>query len=318
MSNAVTLMGELTVADKSQAIPTNASLTSRYDDYILTSTIPGQTITLDIVSGNTANYDPVVQIYQLAPGVDVPLSGQAPLVLNDDRFPGNLNPLVTFTGDGVSRYLVRVTSFQPMPDTGFPPVHTLPAAYQLNANVPLGDINVQTVNPSTTTAGNRLVYRFIDWATGAHIYTANQTEIDNMIRNKNQNGPEGTGGFKQEAAPFSSAPDGNLDIIRFLNPNTGTYFYTGSDNSVDIANAHNLGFLNQGLAFKVYNPNISGAIPANAIPIYRFLDLEAPGVVHFYTHDPAERDNLLNNLSFKYRMEGQPGTGIAFYGLPPG
>lgn len=327
MSNAVLLNGELTLSDPVIPIPEQPALTTHFDDYLLTHTIPGQPITIQVTSSNTANFDPVIEVYQLGAGQNTPLPGQRPLAANDDMGFGNLNSLISpfspvdvtlngvpipsgLTGDGVSRYLVRVISFDQLPSVGFPQSRTLPASYQIQANVPLGDIALQpsggggTPNPNTGT----VVHRFYDWMANLHFYTANPAEIAFAQSLPDPDGPAGIHAFRDEGNSFRAPSDGNAAVLRFLNPATGTRFYTSA--ATDINNANSLGFVNEGVAFNSYNFPAPGSIP-----VYRFVDIQrfnqTGEVVHFFTPNESERANVEGVLSQQWRFEG-----VGFYAVP--
>jgi hypothetical protein len=310
MANYVQQTGQLTALDGQLPSPSKPTLTTRYDDYILTSSAFNQAITVRLTSADPGNYDPVLQVYQLASGQDAPLANQSTVAENNDKAPGNRNSEATFNGGGAGiRYLVRVTSFNPMPDTTtFPATGTLPANYFLESSVPLGDITLTAkggVTPGPNGKGTP-VHRFWDGITQVHFYTTNQAEINTAIAQSN---PITGYPKRDEYNSFIAPVDGNADIIRFLNPKTSTYFYTSG--AGDMTNAANLGFVSQGAAFKSFNYPAAGTIP-----VYRFVNQQqilSGNVVHFFTPNEVEKNSVIATLGTTWKYEG-----IGFYAYPLG
>ncbi|RAQ44650.1 nuclease, partial [Arthrospira sp. O9.13F] len=151
MTTAQAVTGQLSATDP--AIPSVhiPALQTRYDDYIIQPTFPAN-VSISVDARDTQQFDPVVKVFQIGPNDTAPLANQNPIAINDDRASGNRNATIapgqiefgvpvlqapsTLRADGVSRYLVRVTSWLPMPDTSGPfPTGELPQDYRLAISV---------------------------------------------------------------------------------------------------------------------------------------------------------------------------------------
>ncbi|MEO0846705.1 MAG: Calx-beta domain-containing protein [Cyanobacteria bacterium J06648_1] len=144
------------------------------------------------------------------------------------------------------------------------------------------------------------VFRLINSATGAYLYTDSEAEIESR---------ENAGGdrnFELENPSFVGAdPDAANaeDVYRFFNTETEGYFYTTSEIERDaiVDNLNN--FIFEDVAFSAFETNV-----AESIPVYRFYDSSTG--IHFYTADETENSFVEDNLA-NYSSEG-----IAFYAQP--
>jgi uncharacterized repeat protein (TIGR02543 family) len=103
--------------------------------------------------------------------------------------------------------------------------------------------------------------------------------------------------------------DPNLaPVYRFWSPTLSSHFYTVTESERDslVANYPTIWIL-EGVAFYVF---AEGRQPTDAAPVYR---LWSPSLgCHFYTADTKERDELAQNYSDTWMLEG-----IAWYAYPP-
>ncbi len=285
MANADFLTGALEETDSLAPLPTNPVQLTRVDNYFVQPSFPGATVTINLDSFDTTNYDPYLEIYQLAPGQDSPVPGQSPLVVNDD-FGGSLNSQVSFVNSGSSQYLVRVTSFTVLPDPNIPSIRTLPAPYSLTAQVDLGDIAIE--------GGSSGVARYWDSVAGSHFFTSDPTEIDNTNANPQYNN-EG----------FEFLSEGDVTLQRYVN-SQGGYFYANPSNPGEVEFIQTLQEWSpdpSAVGIQVYSSQQPGTQP-----VFRAYNLDTNG--HFYTIDPAQAffaDSLPN-----FRLE----PGVAFYAQP--
>jgi lysophospholipase L1-like esterase len=135
------------------------------------------------------------------------------------------------------------------------------------------------------------VYRFFNSATGAHFYTANVTERDQVIASAST--------FQYEGAAFEVSPTsqvGLAPVYRFINTSTGVHLYTISETERDLILADLPVYHLEGVAY--YASLTSGA---GLAPLYRFYQQNRN--FHFYTARYTERDELISN-GCDYRYEG--------------
>lgn len=144
------------------------------------------------------------------------------------------------------------------------------------------------------------VFRLINSATGAYLYTDSEAEIESR---------ENAGGdrnFELENPSFVGAdPDAANaeDVYRFFNTETEGYFYTTSEIERDAIVDNLDNFIFEDVAFSAFETNV-----AKSIPVYRFYDSSTG--IHFYTADETENSFVEDNLA-NYSSEG-----IAFYAQP--
>jgi hypothetical protein len=137
------------------------------------------------------------------------------------------------------------------------------------------------------------VYRFSNSSTGAHFFTTNTTERDNIVATLSPP-------YSLEGAAFSVASafsPGLSPVHRFYNTQTGVHFYTISESErANVASAlpH---FRYEGVAY-----HASQVAGAGLTPFYRFY-VPSKGF-HFYTANEAEKNNIIANLAATYRFEG--------------
>jgi len=101
-------------------------------------------------------------------------------------------------------------------------------------------------------------------------------------------------------------------VYRFFNMTGGVHFYTASDAEfIDVyKNMAALHYQYDGIGYWVaQGPDIEptldsdGAINHNTVPLYRFFNKRT--LVHFYTADVAEMNNVKNNMKAYYNYEGE-------------
>lgn len=140
------------------------------------------------------------------------------------------------------------------------------------------------------------VYRFYNTRTGTHFYTDSQAERDFVRDTYSQF-------FSYEGVAYMTNP-GNNDhpLYRFYNFRNGSHFYTADAAEAESVKA------NLGGIYSYDGPTYAVSLypAADKIPVYRFYNARVGA--HFYTADPAERDNVIATLGYIYQYEG-----VAFY-----
>ena len=153
------------------------------------------------------------------------------------------------------------------------------------------------------------VFRFWDFTSLSHIFTADQVEIDNLTGQPTL--------FRGEGNEFDVPVNDGDPVFRYLNTATGSDFLSfevGIEDSLPQ-------FINTGVAFNAYKPVGTTEFrpanaPANAIPVYRLANLDAEqanplNITHFYTSDPSNRQLVLDTLNYRDEFVG-------LRALPPG
>jgi lysyl endopeptidase len=147
--------------------------------------------------------------------------------------------------------------------------------------------------------GYKMVFRFYNVNNGAHFYSANVAERDN-VRNTISN-------LWHEGPVFSVAPaaaSGLSPVYRFYNTYTGVHFYTLSESERNALTAYP-SFQLEGVAWYARK-----SADANTVPVYRFYKRSLG--THLYTVSVAERDNLIANAAGTYDYEG-----VAYHAWAP-
>ncbi len=147
------------------------------------------------------------------------------------------------------------------------------------------------------------VYRFFNTSNGAHFFTANAAERENVL-----NDPGLSSVWVEEGVPFrvlAGNDFGSSPVYRFFNTVNGIHFYTISIGERDFL-LDNLAdtYVLEGVGFFAQPTNVPGTIP-----VYRFFNTVVGN--HFLTVVEAERDNIIQNLSHIYNFEG-----VAFFAYP--
>lgn len=147
----------------------------------------------------------------------------------------------------------------------------------------------------TTKAFSGLItaYRFYNSQTGAHFYTVNTTERDNIIANLRQ--------FQYEGPAFLAsavAAQGLSQVHRFYNTQTGVHFYTISISEKNLIQQTLPQYQYEGVAY--YASKVTGTA---LTPLHRFY-VNTRGF-HFYSNNQAETDAIRNNpATAHYVYEG--------------
>ena len=144
------------------------------------------------------------------------------------------------------------------------------------------------------------VYRFFIPNTGAHFYTADEAERDEIIETQPNYVLEGT---PYNSAPANDSLTGVAPVYRFLNVDTGVRIYTIDEIEKESIETNLPNYQSEGIAYYGYTEQIEGTTP-----VYRFYNPEIDA--HFYTSSTVERDNVIENLP-NYQLENN--GGIAFY-----
>jgi hypothetical protein len=142
------------------------------------------------------------------------------------------------------------------------------------------------------------VYRFYNTRTGAHFYTSDEFERENILANMRH--------FQFDGPAFQAAgafSPGLSPVYRFYNSRTGVHFYTISETERNNILATLPYFVLEGTAY--HASQVSGQ---GLVPLHRF-HVPARGF-HFYTASEAEKNSIQANLGGTYTYEG-----IAYYVL---
>lgn len=136
------------------------------------------------------------------------------------------------------------------------------------------------------------IYRFFNKLTGAHFFTTNEAERDQLLGDKNWNSEE-QGWITPEVSDFP--------IYRLCNPNTGEHHYTMDKNEYDTL--HTYGWQPEGIG--LYSADSKDA---NVIQLHRLYNPNSQNAgTHHYTADENEK-NVLISQGWNYE-------GIAWHGL---
>lgn len=142
---------------------------------------------------------------------------------------------------------------------------------------------------ASTQATRTAVFRFYNYKTGAHFYTASAAERDFVVRTF----PE----FAYENIAFYAYPDassGKDPVFRFYNATTGAHFYSGSVAERDFVIATFPEF-----RYEVVSWYAQTGAGNGASPIFRFYNAKTGA--HFYTISVAERDFVIQvHKDFQY------------------
>ncbi|MFP8781494.1 hypothetical protein ACLIJ1_23255, partial [Hydrogenophaga sp. RWCD_12] len=136
-------------------------------------------------------------------------------------------------------------------------------------------------------------YRFYNAGTGAHFYTTNTTEADNLVA-------DFSSPFHLEGPAFwvaKTVSSGLSPVHRFFNTRSGVHFYTISETERASLEASSSQYSYEGVAY--YASQVAGA---GLVPLYRFY-VPSKGF-HFYTTSESEKSSIQANLSATYRFEG--------------
>ena len=151
------------------------------------------------------------------------------------------------------------------------------------------------------TAGRAIVWRFYNPATGAHFFTASESERDAVRFNS------ALRHFQYEGPAFETsnqAATGLSPVFRFYNVLTGVHFYTISEQERDYVNANLPQLHYEGIAY------YASQLPGSGLQALHRFFLAASGF-HFYSSSESEVASIRSNLP-QYRYEG-----VAYY-VPAG
>jgi hypothetical protein len=145
---------------------------------------------------------------------------------------------------------------------------------------------------SRKAVGRVAVFRFYNTATGAHFYTTDVGEREQVYRTAPSMSPEGEAFYAASAASTGLSP-----VHRFFNTRTGVHFYTISEEERDSVVANLPQFHYEGVAYH------ASLVPAVGFkPLYRFF-LRSQGV-HFYTASEEESQSVQANMAATHQYEG--------------
>jgi len=155
------------------------------------------------------------------------------------------------------------------------------------------DALIDDMTPLTTNGTQDSLYdvsRFYNASTGAHFYTANDTERDLVIADNDSFVYEGNA-FDSNATPTTGE-----EVFRFYNTQTGVHFYTISESERDNVIATTPQFDYEGIGYYAFTTEATGREA-----LYRFYVAETG--THFYTASESERDGIIDSLP-QYDYEG--------------
>ena len=146
----------------------------------------------------------------------------------------------------------------------------------------------QLLEPETVELG---VYRFFNFATGTHFYTANAAERDGVM--------DTIDSFDFEGPSFRAIDEGDAEsspVYRFFNTETGVHFYTIVEGERQLVEDTLPQFVSEGVGYSAYAEQVEGSIP-----LYRFFNTQTS--THFYTPSEAEKDAVIADLP-QFSFEG--------------
>jgi subtilisin-like proprotein convertase family protein len=144
------------------------------------------------------------------------------------------------------------------------------------------------------------VYRFFDSISGAHLYTASETERNYIQDNLANYTFEGA---VYEVGNSEIGGDSLAPVYRFYNQQNGTYLYTIDETEKESIQNNLTNYSFEGELFSAYTSEVEGSIP-----VYRFYNSQLG--THFYTASAGEKETVASELP-DYQYED-----IAYYVLP--
>lgn len=198
----VNINGELNEDDFTFPAPNGGN--TLVDEYKLEVQQPGQLVNV-AASTNDSGFDPYLEVINAQTGN---------VISSDNNNGGGVNPLLSFLSQPGVDYRVRVTNFSATNTNSI-------GTYQLNVNVPQGDVTL-TGRGSSPPPEREDVVRFWDEQALAHIFTADTAEADELTNNPR---------YRRERIEFrapleSNTTPGVLPIYRYENQTTETKFYS--------------------------------------------------------------------------------------------
>ncbi len=162
----------------------------------------------------------------------------------------------------------------------------------------LDKVEFRSSAPVESDSTAKPLYRFFNTHSGAHFFTASESERQKVIDSYPQ--------FRYEGIAYrvylTKRPD-TSGVYRFFNTKTSVHFYTLSEEEKDEVLNQYPHFIFEGIAF--YGSQRKGAIER---PVYRFFNKDSG--THFYTIDESEKEHILGKLpQFNYE-------GTAYFASP--
>jgi len=158
------------------------------------------------------------------------------------------------------------------------------------------------------------IYRFFNMRSGVHFYTANNQEFINVYKNLgtifHYDGIAYYVPWGQSSNPSFTNPN-TFPLYRFFNRNTGTHFYTMSEQEkANVIATRSDDYTYEGVAYwvsdRVFTTNIAAFFGMGGFPVYRFYVPARDS--HFFTADSGEIFAPFTKLSDDYKYEG-----VGFY-----
>ena len=153
---------------------------------------------------------------------------------------------------------------------------------------------------STTASSNTItheqggVYRLYNSSSGKHLFSSNQTEIDQITGQ----------GWVNEGMSYKTPSNASASLHRFFVLGENRHFYTANDSEKDLilANPSMQNFSYEGIAFNVYS---AAEAPSGSLSVVRYFNNNTGS--HLYSTNSTEQGIL--NSSADWTNEG-----IAWYG----
>lgn len=158
---------------------------------------------------------------------------------------------------------------------------------------------VKEVAVNNLSSGEAIIWRFFGKRNGAHFYTVNTGERDQVLNLTQDWAFEGS-----KYVVFTVQKEATVPVFRFWHRVLGSHLYTISENERNniIVNL-NQTYQYEGPKFFVYQNDIPGSIP-----VHRFFNTRTGA--HLYTTSDSEKNTIINTLPYfsyegiKYYVKG--------------
>jgi hypothetical protein len=165
------------------------------------------------------------------------------------------------------------------------------------------------------------LWRFFNYQSGAHFYTASVVEKDNVVAlwdYSSGKGPYAFEGSVGRVIPGSTAagPD-QIVVYRFFIPSLNAHFYSSDPVEVEHVKATWPDFYRyEGPAYVAYARSVDGkgCVVPGTVPLYRFFKND--NSTHFYTVSADERDAVIAKWDYDSGKGPYAFEGIAYCILP--
>lgn len=209
---------------------------------------------------------------------------------------GNIDQLINLAAGGTATYTVVAPI---VPSASGELVNTATVTLPVGVTDPDPANNTSTdVDTTAQVEPSVAVYRFYNYTTRTHFYTASISERDFVITGWSDI-------YRYEGVAYHSPSGaGVVPLYRFYNMHTDTHFYTASDEE----KAHVIATLAGVMRYEGITYGVLMAPAPGCVPVHRFFN-RLTGA-HFYTASDSERLAVQASYAF-FRYEG-----VAFYVMP--